>query len=252
MSDVLACAGVVKAYGGVSVLRGIDLRLAEGEICGLVGANGAGKTTLIDIIGGQLRPDSGLVHLGVAELIGSPLSRARRGLARTFQRPQVALDLSLRENVMCGVAVEKLNGPVRIITEGLSGIFTRARDEVTRVEDVCSRLGLVRLDRRADRVSFGELRMVEVARALISNPRVVVLDEPFPGVGEEGIARMVDALRVLKGHGCGVLVVDHNVDVLTSVVDRLALLAEGTIVIHADVDTCMRSPIFRSTYIGVV
>jgi branched-chain amino acid transport system ATP-binding protein len=252
MNDALECIGIVKAYGGVSVLRGVDLRLAQGEICGLVGANGAGKTTLIDVIGGQLRPDSGSVRLGVVELRGGPLSRARRGLARTFQRPQVALELSLRENVMCGVAVERLGGPAQIFTQGLEGIFTRAGDELARVEDVCSRLGLVGLDRRADRVSFGELRIVEVARALISNPRVVVLDEPFPGVGEDGVARMVDALRVLKGHGCGVLVVDHNVDVLTSVVDRLALLAEGRIVIHADVDTCVRSSIFRSTYIGVV
>jgi branched-chain amino acid transport system ATP-binding protein len=117
MTHALRCSGIQKAYGGVRVLHGIDLAIRPGEILGLVGANGAGKTTLIDIIGGQQRADRGDIMLGETRLTDSPSARARRGMARTFQRPQVALELSVRENVALGLAARDLTSLPRIVAE---------------------------------------------------------------------------------------------------------------------------------------
>jgi branched-chain amino acid transport system ATP-binding protein len=250
MTAVLRCAGIRKSYGGVAVLHGIDLAVGAGEILGLVGANGAGKTTLIDIIGGQQPANDGTVWLGDDRLAGKPSTRARRGLARTFQRPQVALELSLRENVAIGLAARTLTSLPRILARAWRGIITSGLPEADEVDAICRRLALAELDRPAGAVTFGELRLVEVGRALLQRPKLVVLDEPFSGVGDAGIAGIIGALEALREEGCAVLLVDHNVDLLTRVVDRMALLAQGEIVVDADVATCLQSERFRSTYIG--
>jgi len=251
MTEALRCSGIQKAYGGVRVLHGIDLAIASGEILGLVGANGAGKTTLIDIIGGQQRADRGDILLGDIRLTDSPSARARRGMARTFQRPQVALELSIRENVAIGLAARELTSLPRIVAEAWRGILSSRVAQAAEVDDTCARLALTGLDRPAEEITFGEMRLVEVARALMQRPKLVILDEPFSGVGDAGVAGITRALQAIRDQGCAVLLVDHNVDLLTSLVDRMAMLAQGEIVIDTDVATCLASERFRSTYIGV-
>ncbi len=252
MSAMLRCAGIRKSYGGVGVLHGIDLTIGAGEILGLVGANGAGKTTLIDIIGGQQEANAGELWLAAEPLAGKPSSRARRGMARSFQLPQVAAELTLRENVAIGLAARELTSVARILARAWRGIVEGTLAESSEVEEVCRRLALHDIDRRAGQVTFGELRLVEIGRALLQRPRIVVLDEPFSGVGDAGIAGIIGALQAIRAQGCAVLLVDHNVDLLISVVDRMALLAQGEIVIDADVPTCLASERFRSTYIGAI
>ena len=251
MTSALRCSGIQKAYGGVRVLHGIDLSIAPGEILGLVGANGAGKTTLIDIICGQQRADRGDILLDEYRLIDSPSARARRGMARTFQRPQVALELSIRENVAIGLAARELTSLGRIVAQAWRGIISSGVAQVAEVDDTCARLALIELDRPVADITFGEMRLVEVARALMQQPKLVILDEPFSGVGDVGVAGITRALQAIRTQGCAVLLVDHNVDLLTSLVDRMALLAHGEIVIDTDVATCLASDLFRSTYIGV-
>ena len=251
MTSALRCSGIQKAYGGVRVLHGIDLSIAPGEILGLVGANGAGKTTLIDIICGQQRADRGDILLDEYRLIDSPSARARRGMARTFQRPQVALELSIRENVAIGLAARELTSLGRIVAQAWRGIISSGVAQVAEVDDTCARLALIELDRPVADITFGEMRLVEVARALMQQPKLVILDEPFSGVGDVGVAGITDALQAIRTQGCAVLLVDHNVDLLTSLVDRMDLLAHGEIVIDTDVATCLASDLFRSTYIGV-
>lgn len=251
MTDVLRCEAIRKTYGGVVALQRIDLQLREGEILGLVGANGAGKSTLIDIIGGEQRPDQGKILLNGRVLKGRPSRRARQGIARTFQHPQVALELTLWENVAVGLGVHQLRSSSRIVATGLRSLLQSGLPGAEAIPSLCDRLGLDHLDRLAEEVSFGELRLVEVARALVQKPRMVMLDEPFPGVGDHGMLGLTEALRVIKDSGCAVLLVDHNVDVVAALVDRIALISDGEIAIDGDVGSCLENEIFRSRYIGV-
>lgn len=248
----LRCQELFKSYGGVKVLQGVNLHVRSGEILGLVGANGAGKSTLIDIVSGQQSQDSGAIYLGQDLTTGvNPVYRSRQGLARTFQHPQLARELTLRENVITGCTVKKLGGMGQIFAEVVKGIFHPYDDCFTDAEAVCRRVALKDIDRIASDVTFGEYRLVEIARVLMQEPKVVLLDEPFSGVGDSGIEGIIEALQELRSSGCAVLLVDHNIDLLAPLVDRMALLSQGQIVIDSDVKTCLDSQVFRRTYIGV-
>lgn len=253
MHELLACRDVRKSYGGVSVLRGVNLGVHGGEILGLIGANGAGKSTLIDIISGLTPSTSGQVLIADEPVMqSSAASRARKGLARTFQRPQVAGELTLRENILAACAASRLASVGGSFSAFVSGFFNVFLDRDEEVDEICRLLGLHDPDRLAAEVTFGELRLVEFARALMQKPRVIVLDEPFSGVGDKGIAGIVEALKALRKTGCAILLVDHNMDLITPLVDRMVLLAQGEILVEGDVETCLASELFRSTYIGVV
>jgi branched-chain amino acid transport system ATP-binding protein len=248
----LRCENIHKSYGGVKVLLGVDFEIRSGEVLGLLGTNGAGKSTLIDIISGVTPPGSGAVYLGGREARGSGGEiRAYQGLARTFQHPQVAKDLTLRENVLIGAGVDELNGLSRVFGSALGGFFKGWGGLNERVERVCADVALHDIDRLAGEVTFGELRLIEVARVLMQKPKVVLLDEPFSGVGDSGIQGIIHSLGKLKAAGAAILLVDHNIDILAPQADRMALLAQGSIVVEGDVRSCLDSPVFRETYIGV-
>lgn len=248
---VLNCDGVGKSYGGVVALKNVCLELREGEILGLVGANGSGKTTLLDIVCGSQTADRGDVTLRGKSLRGlSPSQRSRRGIARTFQMPQVARDLTITENVLCGLASRHLTTARSLLLYGLRSVFGRKDPSSGEIDEVCSSLGLHELDRPVEQVSFGEMRLIEVARAVIQEPSVLLLDEPFPAVGEEGLQGMLDALQVVKSDGASVVLIDHNVDLVGASVDRIVLLADGEMVIEGDPIECMKNPIFLDRYIG--
>jgi len=252
MSDALACEGICKSYGGVQVLRGVDLVVREGEILGLVGANGSGKTTLIDIICGQQAANAGSASVGSTKLWGTPHFRARQGLARTFQSPQFAPDLTVRQNMLVGLAAARLRSLARCVVEIGSAVLGLAKGETAKADEVAEKLSLRGIDRAARDVTFGELRLMEMGRAILQESKVMILDEPFSGVGDAGLKAITEALKAVRAQGSAVLIIDHNVDLLTSVVDRMALLAAGRIVVDGPVETCLTSDVFRRTYIGVV
>lgn len=250
MSHLMRCADVGKNYGGVTALKRIDLTVDAGEIVGLVGANGAGKSTLIDIISGNTEPSRGAVLLRNREVKGRPARRARAGISRTFQHPQYSEVLTLRENVACGLAATRMRSPLHVIRELVLAPLADATrwDEVDRL---CASIGLADLERVAGTVSFGDLRLAEVGRALVQQPDFVMLDEPFPGVDDDGVAGVLTALRTLREQGKGVLLVDHNVDIVASIADRLVLIADGEVAVEGTVDECLASSVFRERYIGV-
>lgn len=250
--NYLRCEDVRKAYGGVQVLLGVDFEIHSGEVLGLLGTNGAGKSTLIDIISGITPIGSGAIYLGDQEAHGKGSeTRASQGLARTFQHPQVAKELTLRENVLIGASVDELKGLPRVFSSALGGFFKGWGTLNDKVEQACAEVALGDIDRLAGEVTFGELRLIEMARVSMQKPKVVLLDEPFSGVGDSGIQGIIHALGKLKAAGAAVLLVDHNIDILAPQVDRMLLLAQGTIVVEGDVKSCLESPIFRQTYVGV-
>ena len=250
---ILICEDLDKHYGPVHAVKRASFKLEAGEILGLVGPNGAGKTTLVDLICGEQRADSGAVVMSGKRLVGPPSRRAREnGLARTFQHPQVALDLTVRENILIGHEARSLGTLQGLISSALRGLVlpdTAAADDTIRA--VSASVGLPDVSRRCSELTLGELRLVEVARALIAKPTVILLDEPFAGGDVRGVAGITQALQEIIKTGCGVILVDHNVDLLAALVTRIVLLNFGEVVFDGDAKECLASVEMQEVYFGV-
>lgn len=251
-SHLLDGRGLGKRYGGVEALADVDIHLDEGEILGLVGPNGAGKTTLVDLISGAQSADSGSLTLSGRALSGPPSRRARAGLARTFQHPLVALELSVAENLLLGRAAVRQRSVMSMIGSVFSGIARpRPAADQTAVAALAEEVNLGDLDRMAGDLSLGEQRLVEVGRALGQDPVVMLLDEPFAGSDANGVAGIIEAIRIVQRRGNGVILVDHNVDLVSSLVDRVMLLDRGRVVFDGDPAECLASSEMQLVYFGV-
>jgi branched-chain amino acid transport system ATP-binding protein len=250
VDTILSGEGLSKAYGGLVALDGVSFHVGKGEILGLVGPNGAGKTTLVDLITGIQRSDKGTLTIGGSRLSGSPAARARRGLARTFQHPHLALEMTVEENLLVGTASGRFGSAWRmtagIITDGL----VHRRPERVRTLQVAQELNVPKLDELCENLSLGEQRLVEVARALAQEPLVMLLDEPFAGADAGSVAGIIDAIRQVQSRGHGVILVDHNVDLLTSLADRVMLLAQGRQVFEGTPAACLASREMQQVYFG--
>jgi branched-chain amino acid transport system ATP-binding protein len=240
-----------KAYGGVVALFGVNLRLSGGEILGLVGPNGAGKTTLVDLISGTQKADKGELTLANRRLDGPASQRAGMGLARTFQRPQLALELSVLENIMVGRAGRRHGSAIGVVWGAVQGMFGRAsREDQLAVVAIAEELNLDRLDRLARDLTLGEQRLVEVARALAQDPLVLLLDEPFAGSDASGVSGINEVIRMVQRRGHGVVLVDHNVDLVSALVDRMMLLNLGRLVFDGDPQECLGSAEMQQIFFG--
>lgn len=246
----LEVVGVDKRYGGVHALRSVSFSVREGVILGLIGANGAGKSTLLDIIGGEQPADAGDVVMFGQKLTGPVHRRAIAGLGRTFQHPAVSLEMTVYENVAVGLSVRELGSRGRAFAQPIRVLFTGAIPSRRDVGEVCEQVGLHGIDRECSLLSFGELRLLEVARALIQRPKVMLLDEPFPGVEDEGIALLVKVLRELADGGETIVLVDHNISIVEELVDEVVLLARGQVQFVGSVADCVASDAFRDEYVG--
>lgn len=247
---ILEGHGLSKAYGGLVALDNVDIAVSRGEILGLVGPNGAGKTTLVDLITGIQKSDSGTLMLDGSPLRGAPSARARRGLSRTFQHPHLALELTVEENLLVGAAAHRFTSPWRMALGVVTDGVRHRRDEENRVLSIAEELGVPKLNEECGNLSLGEQRLVEVARALAQEPLVMLLDEPFAGADSGSIAGIIDAIRQVQARGHAVILVDHNVDLLTSLADRVMLLAQGRRVFEGGPAECLASPEMQRVYFG--
>ena len=232
MSVLLATDGLVKNYGGLRVTDPVTLDVRAGEIHGLIGPNGAGKSTLIGQIMGEIVPDFGTISLeghGLGSL--SQAARVRRGLARTFQTPQTLGEYSAQDNVV-----------VALLARGAA-----ARDAGLYLE----RAGLSsRAALRAADLSHGERKQLELAIALATRPRVLLLDEPMAGLGAAESALMIDILRGLRGE-VAMLLVEHDMTAVFALADRISVLVYGAIIASGDVASIQSDPLVREAYLGV-
>jgi branched-chain amino acid transport system ATP-binding protein len=248
---LLEGSGLKKRYGGVVALSDVSIRLAPGEILGLVGPNGAGKTTLVDCISGTQSANSGVLTLKGARLSGPASRRAKLGLARTFQYPQLAQDLTVGENLLLGRVAMQHGSWWRMILQSIRGTFWVGRSsDATVVEAIAEELQITRLDRLAGDLTLGEQRLLEVGRALGQDPVVLLLDEPFAGSDANGVAGIIDVIRTVQRRGHGIILVDHNVDLVSSLVDRIMLLDRGHVVFDGDPAQCIASPEMQRVYFG--
>lgn len=244
--------GLTKRYGGVTALADVSITLGAGEILGLVGPNGAGKTTLVDLISGAQHASAGELTLRGTRLHGPASRRARAGLARTFQYPQLALDLTVRDNLLLGRVARRHSSPWQMIIGAVLGALRpRVAADEAAVAEVARELGIDGLDREAEQLTLGEQRLVEVGRALGQDPLVLLLDEPFAGSDAQGVAGIVDVIRTVQRRGHAVILVDHNVDLVAQLVDRIMLLDRGRVVFDGDPAQCLASPQMQSVYFGV-
>jgi len=245
MTDALAVEGLVKRFGGLTATDGVSLTLRPGEIHALIGPNGAGKSTLIGQIAGTIRPDAGRVMLAGEDVTRlDAAARARRGLGRSFQVSSLAGPLSARRNVM--VAVQGREGHV-------FGVWTPVRRDralVGPAEAALARVGLAgRADVPAAELSHGERRLLEVACALALKPRALLLDEPMAGLGAEGTEALGSLLDELRAEA-PILLVEHDMDAVFRLADRISVLVYGRIIASGSADAIRGDPEVRAAYLG--
>ena len=242
---LLELRGLCKRFGGLTVTDEVSLTVLPGEIHALIGPNGAGKTTLIHQVSGTLRPNRGAVLIGGQDVTGWPMPRrARIGLARSFQVTQVIPGFSALENAALAAQA----------AAGSSFRFVRpaAWDrEVNRAAQVAlDRVGLGhRAAAGAGTLSHGERRQLELAVALAARPRLLLLDEPLAGAGQEDAARLVALLRSLRGE-FGVLLVEHDMDAVFALSDRISVLVYGRIIVTGSAEEVRRHPEVLQAYLG--
>ncbi|QCO16325.1 ABC transporter ATP-binding protein [Azospirillum brasilense] len=242
---LLSTDSLVKRFGGLAATDGLSLSVAEGELHALIGPNGAGKTTLIGQLSGELTPDSGTILFDGRDVTRLPVhKRAQRGLARSFQITSIFPSFTALDNVALAVQAHA----------GHSFRFWRDAARDRRLADparaVLERVGLgARADTRADALAHGEKRQLELAMALATGPRLLLLDEPMAGMGPEDSARMVELLRELKG-GVTILLVEHDMDAVFALADRITVLVRGKDLASGTPEQIRNDPAVREAYLG--
>jgi len=242
---MLEVRGLTKRFGALRASDGIDFDVAEGETHAVIGPNGAGKTTFISQLAGNLRPDSGSVRFAGADITALPAPRrARLGLARSFQITSVFRDFTALDNVALAVQAHS----------GHSFHFWReARKEPELREPARAALARVGLGGRADvlvaNLSHGEHRQLEIAMALATRPRMLLLDEPMAGMGPEEAARMVTTLRELKRE-LTILLIEHDMEAVFALADRITVLVYGRVIASGDPDAIRNNEEVKRAYLG--
>lgn len=225
----LTAEGVSCGFGALRVVDGVDVAAEPGAVTALIGPNGAGKSTLLDCLAGVTRPRAGRVRLGGRDVTRLRAdARARLGLQRTFQTPEVFLSLTVAENLMVAAENRRRGGLLR----GLLGRPDPGRaDAAARVDEAVAELGLGALRGAATgTLPTGTLRLVELARALAGRPGALLLDEPAAGLSDPEAGRLSAVLRRLAGRGVTVLLVEHDLRLVFEVADRVYVMAGGRII----------------------
>ncbi len=233
---VLAARGLRKRYGDREVLCGIDLRVEPGEVVGLLGPNGAGKTTTFNLIVGEVRPTQGRVFLGEREITDLPMfRRARLGITYLPQEPSIFRRLSVADNL--NAILETVEAKPAIRRE--------------RLHELLQELGLGGKEKlRGDALSGGERRRVEVARALVLEPKFMLLDEPFSGIDPIAVGEIQKVVDQLRTRGIGIVVTDHNVRETLAICDRAYIIKDGTILREGPPAAIAADATVREIYLG--
>lgn len=254
MSVLLRVHDLSLSFGGIKALQAVSLEVREGDICAVIGPNGAGKTSLFNCISQLYKPSGGSIELGDDELIGMPPHRiAKMGVARTFQHTALLDGLSVEENVLAGALVDH---PVRLTLQALgTRAYRRSEAEAKhRCDYLLEQLGLEACrTRSAQQLPMGTLKRIELARALMSRPRLLMLDEPANGLTHQEVDELGKVIRSLRDEfKLTVLLVEHHMGMVTNISDQVHVLAEGKNLFSGVPSDVLAHPKVISAYLGAV
>jgi branched-chain amino acid transport system ATP-binding protein len=250
-TPLLRVQGLHKSFGGVRAVSDISLDVPSGSIFAIIGPNGAGKSTLLNLISGIYQPDSGSLSFDDHNLSGMPSHRrVRLGLARTFQKIRLFKQLSVLDNVLAGFHVHHKIPSWQYVLHGaaFAGDQQRCRDEALRLLELFGMTA--RLHVLAGVLSYGEQRMLEIARALATRPRLLLIDEPAAGLNAAEVDVLLDRIRILRAGGITVIVVEHNMDLVMNVADRIMVMEYGRYLFQGAPAEVQKNPAVIAAYLG--
>ncbi len=262
---ILRVSNISKSFGGLRALINVSFEVREGEILGIVGPNGAGKTTLVDIITGIQEQDSGELMLGVTRLTEGPAFRAHLGISRTFQHALLAEELTVRDNIELGYLRNRApRGRIGLLIWFLRNMIScdkgmlrevRSKKSILQVSDelaIESEFQLLSksLDTVVTDVSYGIEKLTESIRALVSSPPLLVMDEPFAGLDFKSVEPLWKVLWEWRSKGLAAVIVDHNVDLLRDICDRMIVLNYGQMIAEGTPHQVLENPEVRKAYFG--
>ena len=234
--NFLSTEGLAKEYAQRRVVDGVSIHVSPGEIVGLLGPNGAGKTTTFNMVVGIVRPDEGGVLFEQEEITDLPMhKRARAGIGYLTQEPSVFRKLTVKENILAILETCDIGTAERQL----------------RLKSLLDELDLSSLsDSKAYQLSGGEKRRLEITRALVTNPKLLLLDEPFAGIDPIAVYEVQKIVRRLRERGLGILITDHNVRETLKMVDRAYLIHQGRVILEGDAEKLVEDPKAREIYLG--
>jgi lipopolysaccharide export system ATP-binding protein len=241
---ILEVRGLIKSYWGRRVVDGVHFEVSLGEVVGLLGPNGAGKTTSFRMITGQVKPNEGQVLFNGKDVSQMPMyRRARLGMGYLSQETSVFRKLTVEQNILAILEVLP-------VYRSLGRRLTRA-ERARKCDEVLAKFGLSHLRRNnAARLSGGEKRRLEIARCLVCDPQLILLDEPFAGIDPQTIEDINRIVRGLRDEGIGILVTDHRAEMVLSITDRIYLISNGQVRTHGTPRQIVRDPIAIAEYLG--
>ncbi len=250
-APLLAVESLQKAFAGVRAVNGVSMAVSPGEIHGLIGPNGSGKTTLVNLVTGVYHLDGGIVTFGGKRIDGLTLYQvARRGLVRTFQSPHIFRRLTVRENVIIGAHWHFRSGFWPTVAN-LGHAVAEEGGMLHRADRVLVEVGLAdRAQEQAVDLPYGMQRMVDVARAMMCRPRMIILDEPAAGLSEVELAHLAHVLRTLRDTGVTILLIEHHLDFLLGLVDRVTVLDYGETIFEGTPTGVRRDGRVIEAYLG--
>ncbi|MCL0068265.1 LPS export ABC transporter ATP-binding protein [Thermodesulfovibrionales bacterium] len=239
MEHTLEIKGLTMSYGKRYVVKDVSLFVRRGEIVGLLGSNGAGKTTTFNMIVGIIRPEQGRIALDGKDISNLPMyKRARKGMGYLPQEPSIFMKLSVKENLKAVLEIRNTNGK----------IYNSLNEEVDRLIEEFNLSDFA--DRNGYKLSGGERRRAEIARAIALNPTFMLFDEPFTGIDPITISELKKMLTYLKSKGLGILITDHNVRETLSITDRAYIINDGSVLADGRPDELVSNPSVRESYLG--
>lgn len=248
-TPALQVEGVRVSFGGNHVLEGVELSTAR-DFTGLIGPNGAGKTTLFNAVSGYVRPSAGTISVNGTDITNASQTRVSRlGVGRTFQTPKLIGDLTVLENVLIGI-----DGRTSFLEQMAEGLLF-ARSARAKRDQAVEALAAFSLDAVADveavSLPLGKQKIVEVCRALVARPGLLLLDEPAAGLGRDDVDQLVEPLRQwVREHGTDVVIIEHDLELVTNLCDDVAVLHLGRIIARGTPAQCMSDPQVIEAYLG--